>query len=162
MDPWGGAYVYNRLPFGLSSGPSSWQKLLEKVLEGVPNIFIYLDDVLLAAKTQKEHDDTLEEVFKRLAANNMALSIEKCKFNQSKVDYLGYEVTPTGIRPLPRKLQALKDFKCPETQKDVLHFCGALNYFRTSLKGVTRDGAFISAAEVLQPLYAVGLSLIHI
>ena len=59
LDPWGGAYVYYRLPFGLSSGPSSWQKLLETVLEGVPNIFIYLDDILLAAKSQEEHDSTL-------------------------------------------------------------------------------------------------------
>ena len=35
----------------------------------------------------------------------MALSVEKCKFAQKKVEYLGYEVTPTGIKPLPRKLQ---------------------------------------------------------
>ena len=60
----------------------------------------------------------------------MALSIEKCLFGKESVDYLGYEVTRTGIKPLPKKLQALKEFKQPTSQKDVLHFCGALNYFR--------------------------------
>ena len=86
----------------------------------------------------------------------MALSIDKCVFGKSKVDYLGYEVTSTGIRPLPRKLAALEAFPEPKTRKDVLHFCGALNYFRTSLKGIKVDGKHKSAAAVLQPLYAIG------
>ena len=120
------------------------------------NIFIYLDDILCFGKSKKEHDATLQEVFKRLADNDMALSLEKCLFGKSSVEYLGYNVTSEGIVPLPRKLEALKNFKNPTTQKDVLHFCGALNYFRTSLKGIKKEGRWHSAAEVLQPLYAVG------
>ena len=45
LSPWGGSYIYNRLAFGLSSAPSTWQKLLEHTLRGV-DCFIYLDDVL--------------------------------------------------------------------------------------------------------------------
>ena len=90
----------------------------------------------------------------------MALSIDKCKFGQSEVDYLGYHVTSTGIRLLKRKLDVLKQFQPPQSQKDVLHFCGALNYFRTSLRGIKLpDGHIKTAAEVfnlLQPLYAIG------
>ena len=156
LSPWGGVYIYNRLPFGLTSGPASWQKLLEVTLQGIDNLFIYLDDVLLWAESKEEHDKLLEEVFDRLSKNNMALSLEKCKFFQTSVSYLGYSVTKSGIRPLPAKLQALRDFKAPACQKDVLHFCGALNYFRTSLRGVKRNGKIKSAAEVLQPLYAIG------
>ena len=157
LSPWGGSFVYNRLAFGLASGPSTWQKLLEHTLRGIPNLFIYLDDILCFGKTKKDHDATLEEVFKRLAANGMALSIDKCKFGQDKVEYLGYSVTQSGIRPLDRKLDSLKQFKPPQSQKDVLHFCGAINYFRTSLKGITLpSGRVKSAAAVLQPLYAIG------
>ena len=157
LSPWGGAYVYNRLPFGLSSGPSTWQLLLETVLKDIPSCFLYLDDVLIFEKNQADHDRVLETVFKRLAENNMALSIDKCKFGQSEVDYLGYRVSSRGIRPLPKKLDALDRFQPPKSQKDVLHFCGALNYFRTSLRGVKRpDGTCKSAAAVLQPLYAIG------
>ena len=149
--------MYNRLPFGLASGPASWQKCLESVLKDIDGIFIYLDDVLIFGKTKDDHDSILKKVFSRLAENDMALSLEKCLFGKSEVDYLGYRVTTTGIRPLPKKLQALKDFKQPQSQKDVLHFCGALNYFRTSLRGIkTPSGKYKSAAEVLQPLYAVG------
>ena len=47
LSPWGGSFVYNRLPFGLSSGPSTWQKVLEHVLRGIDDIFLYLDDILI-------------------------------------------------------------------------------------------------------------------
>ena len=69
---------------------------------------------------------------------------------------MGYSVSKSGIRPLEVKLEALKKFKEPSSQKDVLHFCGALNYFRTSLKGIKTKEGFKNAAEVLQPLYTVG------
>ena len=61
------------------------------------------------------------------------------------------------VRPLPRKLAVLKNFKRPSCQMDVLHLCGVLNYFRTSLRGIKReDGSYKLAAEVLQPLHAIG------
>ena len=110
LSPWGGSFVYNRLAFGLASGPSTWQKLLEHTLRGIPNCFIYLDDVLCWGKTKSDHDNTLKAVFKRLAENGMALSVDKCNFGQPEVDYLGYRVSSEGIRPLERKLTALKKF----------------------------------------------------
>ena len=62
---------------------------------------------------------------------------------------------------MDRKLDSLKKFKPPSCQKDVLHFCGAINYFRTSLKGITSAGGNVkSAAEVLQPLYAIGTDVL--
>ena len=156
LDPWGGTYVYNRLAFGLCSAPASWQKMLDYVLRDIQNIYIYLDDILVWAKSKQEHDRTLEKVFQRLSDNDMALSIEKCVFNKPEVEYLGYNVSESGIHPLQKKLTALENFKEPQTQKDILHFCGALNYFRTSLRGIKLpDGSLKSAAAVLQPLYAV-------
>ena len=42
-----------------------------------------------------------------------------------------------------------------QTQKDLLHFLGAVNYYRTSLKGLIIDGRFQNTAQILQPLYSV-------
>ena len=120
-------------------------------------MYIYLDDILVFGKDKATHDATVKEVFKRLAEADMALSIDKCKFGREQVDYLGYSVSESGIRPLARKLDALKKFKTPTTQKEVLHFCGAINYFRSSLKGIKLpNGKIKNAAAVLQPLYAIG------
>ena len=84
----GQTFIYNRLAFGLCSGPSSWQRLLEHVLRGIPNLFIYLDDCLIFSKSEEEHQKTLKEVLTRLSDNDMALSVEKCKFAQKEVEYL--------------------------------------------------------------------------
>ena len=89
---------------------------------GVPNTFVYLDDVLIFGASKAEHDHTLQMVFEKLAKNNMALSLDKCIFGKPEVEYLGYVVNKQGIRPLPRKLDALKNFKHPQSQKDILHF----------------------------------------
>ena len=161
LSPWGGSFIYNRLAFGLASGPGTWQKLLEHTLRGIDNLYIYLDDILVFGKDKASHDDTVREVFKRLAEADMALSIDKCKFGKSQVEYLGYSVSAAGIRPLERKLECLKKFKTPSCQKDVLHFCGAINYFRSSLQGIKLpNGKVRSAAAVLQPLYAIGTEVL--
>ena len=90
---------------------ASWQKLLDHILKDVDNTYVYLDDILCFGKNKEDHDATLNEVFKKLAENNMSLSLEKCIFGKSEVEYLGYNVTPSGIRPLPKKLDALDKFK---------------------------------------------------
>ena len=45
-----GLYCYNRLPFGISAAPSIFQRTMENVLQGIPNICIYLDDLLTHKK----------------------------------------------------------------------------------------------------------------
>ena len=55
-------------------------------MRDIEGIFIYLDDVLCFGKDKDSHDKTLNEVFKRLADNDMALSVDKCKFGQSQVN----------------------------------------------------------------------------
>ena len=85
LSPWGGAFVYNRLAFGLCSGPSSWQQLLDTILQDVPNTFCYLDDVLVWAKSKKEHDKIVEQVFQVLNTNKMALSVDKCIFGKPEI-----------------------------------------------------------------------------
>ena len=68
---------------------------------------------MLAAKTLEEYDEILIKIFKILSDNHVALSIDKCTFAQKQVDYLGYRVTSSGIKPLPRKLSALDEFPTP-------------------------------------------------
>ena len=105
------------------------QRLLEVTLKGIDNCFLYIHDILLFSKSKEEHIKTLEEMFKQLSANKMPLSLEKCEFIKENVEYLGYEVTASGIKPLPKKLQALYNFQAPKSQKEMLHFVGAINYF---------------------------------
>ena len=154
LSPWGGAYVYKRLAFGLTNGPSSWQKYIDSVLSGIDGIFCYLDDILVCSENVDQHLSTLTEIFKRLQEHELTLALDKCTFAEDTIDYLGYEVSATGIRPLKRKTEAINRIPPPATQKQLLQFLGALNYFRSCLSGLQKDGKYKNAASLLQPLYS--------
>ena len=156
LSPWGGAFAFRRLPFGLKNGPSSWQKFLDNCLSGISNIYTYLDDILVHNVTEEDHINTLHQIFQKLEQNGLSLALDKCVFGKSEVDYLGYRVTSSGIRPLSRKIEAVTKIPPPTSQKELLHFLGALNYFRSSLRGFVKNGKYNNAANLLQPLYSVG------
>ena len=93
LSPWGGAFAFRRMPFGLKNAPSSWQKFLDKCLSGISDIYTYLDDILISSKDEESHIATIHEIFKRLEENGLSLALNKCVFGKSEVDYLGFRVT---------------------------------------------------------------------
>ena len=42
-----GFYQYHRLPFGVASAPAVLQQTMERVLQGIPHVVVYIDDILL-------------------------------------------------------------------------------------------------------------------
>ena len=154
LSPWGGAFVFKRLAFGLCNGPATWQKYIDSIVSDIPGLFCYLDDLLICSADVESHLSTLDTLFQRLSSNGLTLALDKCEFGRSTVDYLGYQVTSTGIRPLKRKVEAISKIPVPKTQKSLLQFLGALNYFRASLSGFVKNGKYQNAANLLQPLYS--------
>ena len=153
--PWG-VYFFKRLAMGLSCSAQSFQRLLDHVLEGLDNTFCYLDDIMIYNKNKKEHIKTLEEVFKRLRDAGLSIAIDKCAFGKETIDYLGYNVSKAGIKPLQKKIKAIQELPTPSKQKELLHYLGAVNYFRSSLGYLPNPGGKPrSAAEILQPLYTL-------
>ena len=61
-----GLYRYTRLPFGIAPAPTLFQRMMDTILQGIPNVLCYLDDILITGLTQKEHFQNVEEVLKRL------------------------------------------------------------------------------------------------
>ena len=68
-----GLFQYNRLPFGVSAAPSIFQRTIEGVLQGIPNVYVYLDDILITGKTNGEHLMNLHAVLTRLEEAGMRL-----------------------------------------------------------------------------------------
>ena len=148
VTPWG-AWQFVRLPMGLRNSAQSFQRLIDHVLNGIEDIFVYLDDILVFSRTLKEHMKTLEEIFRRLEENGLALSLKKCRFGEQKIEFVGYSISREGITPLPRKLTATESFPAPQKQKHLLGFLGAINYYRRNLSHLKGK----NEADVLQPLY---------
>ena len=115
------------------------------------NIFVYTDDVLIYSKNEQDHLATLDELFRRLDQNGLTISLKKCLFGKEKLDFLGYQVSKTGITLLPKKVQAITEFPTPTKPKQLLGFLGAINYYCRSLPKLKNK----TPAEWLQPLYEV-------
>ncbi|XP_076659907.1 uncharacterized protein LOC143363195 [Halictus rubicundus] len=97
-------------------------------------ISIDMDDFLIATETIEQHLQILEKVFKLLVANRLELRLDKCKFLQTKLVYLGYTVTNEGIYPTEKGLEAVKNFPIPRNLRDIQSFLGMCSYFRKFVK----------------------------
>ncbi len=82
--------------------------MMEKFMRGIPNVIVYIDDLLIHSKNHEDHLVYLEKVLQRLEENHMKLNSEKCFFGNTEVSYLGFVLTPEGIKPGRDKLRAIK------------------------------------------------------
>ncbi|KAG0420569.1 Transposon Ty3-G Gag-Pol polyprotein, partial [Dictyocoela muelleri] len=132
-----GSFSYNSIVEGFHSSPTSFTKYISLILSRIPNIFIYIDDILIATPTHEEHLKVLEMVFDRLNYFNLKLSADKCKIAQPKVTYLGFDVTEGFMLPSEDKSLSILNNPKPKTIKNLHSFLGSINYFQSSLPGIS-------------------------
>ncbi|GFU43272.1 retrovirus-related Pol polyprotein from transposon 17.6 [Trichonephila clavipes] len=130
--PWG-LYEYTHLCFGLVNAPQTFMRFMHEVLRGLPFCFVYLDDILCYSENAEEHRSHLRTIFQRLSSYGLKLNISKCVFGVTELIFLGHLITPDGIKPLPDKVQAVLDYKQPETVGSLRKFVGLLNFYRRFL-----------------------------
>jgi hypothetical protein len=102
-----GRFCFHRLPFGITSAPEHFQRRMSEILEGLEGVICNIDDTLIYAKTQEEHDIRLKAALKRLQEAGVTLNKEKCQFSVSEITFLGHIINKQGIRPDPTKLEAI-------------------------------------------------------
>ena len=100
-----GLYEFCRMPFGLSGAPSSFQRLMDKTLQGLPFVTIYLDDILVHSPSKTAHKEHLNIVFKRLLDAGLTLRSSKCHIGMNTVHYLGCTFSDTGMSPDSSKVK---------------------------------------------------------
>ena len=97
-------YQFSRCPFGLTQAPAYFQRLVNKVLIGLPFVFGYLDDVLIFSPDIETHLKHIRQVFERLRRAGLKMKKEKCNFLKAHIQYLGHLISGEGIEPVPEKL----------------------------------------------------------
>ena len=141
-----GLFRYTRLPFGVASAPSIFQKVMDTVLQGLPNTICYLDDILVSGATKEEHLHNLEMVLQRLEQYNNCAKKAKCAFMCDAVEYLGHRIDADGLHTLSSKVKAIQDAPQPRNVQELRSFLGLLHYY----------GKFLpNLATLLHPLNAL-------
>lgn len=90
-----GLFEFFRMPFGLVNAPATFQRAINKVLSKFLNksVMVYMDDVIIYSKTEKEHDVHVKEVLEALKEAGLQLNKEKCGFRRKELEILGHLVS---------------------------------------------------------------------
>ena len=139
-----GLFRYTRLPFGISAAPGIFQRVMDNILQGIPGVVVYLDDILVTAPTVEEHLKSLETVLGRLLKAGLHIKRNKCTFMSPSVTYLGHQIDAEGLHPLPEKVRAITEAPCPTNPKQLKAYLGLLTYYAKFLPNLS---------SLLSPLY---------
>jgi hypothetical protein len=131
-----GLFEFLRLPFGLRNAGSTFQRMMDRVLAGLPFVFVYLDDIIVANKSLEQHE---KEVFHRLRSAGLVINGEKCEFAVREVQFLGHHVTEEGIRSLPDRVAAVQDHPKPSTVRQLQVFLGVVKFYRRFVPAVAKN-----------------------
>jgi len=138
VTPTKGCFSMKVLAFGEAGGPFTFGNLMQNIFKDYIGdfIFIFYDDAIIFSKTQEDHVKHLELVFKQCKEFNLRLKWKKCKFGDSNaVEYLGHLITPSGLLPLDRNTDKIKNFPTLKNQDDLRSFLGLTNYYHKFIPG---------------------------
>ena len=139
--PGKGQFQWVTTPMGLLGAPASFQRLMEKVVEDIQNTQVYIDDLLCHSAEHPEHLDLLDQVLARLSRHGIKMNLNKCVFGSPQVTYLGFELTPEGIRPGKDKLACVAKTLPPTSTREVRQWLGLCNFFRAHVQNFAQIAA---------------------
>jgi hypothetical protein len=168
------------MPFGLTNAPAAFQHFINDVLRDLLDhtCLAYLDDILIYSDDPSQHTKHVQEVLDRLINNGLYVKAEKCEFNTTKTEFLGFIVSPDGVGMAPSKVTAVTEWPLPRSVKELQQFLGFANFYRRFIPGYSRvilpltrllkknvvftiDDKATTAFEHLKNLFKLGSFLRH-
>ena len=129
-----GLYRYKRLNYGVSSASELFQRILQQILQDIPNCKNIVDDIIIYADNQEDHDKVLKMVLTRLRDKGLVLNKKKCVFNCSTLKFMGHILSNKGIQIDEVKVKAVRDADPPKDAGEVLSFLGLVTFCAKFIK----------------------------
>ena len=119
------------MPFGLHGAPATFQRLIDRVLQGCEDCSAaYLDDVVIFSHSWITHLQHLHRVLQKLYEAGLTLNSRKFEWAKPETKYLGYNLGGGEVRPQLDKVEAIRDSPRPHTKKQVRSFLGLVGWYR--------------------------------
>ena len=127
-----GHYEFTVMPFGLTNAPATFQAMMNYVLADYLDRFVVnlLDDILVYSSSLEEHLQHLRLVLDRLRQHSLYAKSSKCEFAKSELEFVGFNVSASGLKPTPSKVASILDWPEPNTIKQVRSFLGFCNFYK--------------------------------
>ena len=131
--------------FGIKNAAQAFQRLIDKVCQGLARVFVYLNDIPVASEDRHQHLRDLTELFGRLEDHGLVIKRTTRVLGVLSIDFLGHHANAKGIIPLPEKVRAIRDFPRPSIVKGLQEFLGMIHFYHRFVPHV---------AEILVPMHA--------
>nr|XP_027124219.1 uncharacterized protein LOC113740905 [Coffea arabica] len=147
--PWGAPVLFVKkkdgslrlfMPFGLTNAPAAFMDLMQRIFKKYLDQFVvvFIDDILIYSKTREEHAKHLEVVLQTLREHKLYAKFSKCEFWLTEISFLGHRVSEDGIAVDPAKVEAVMNWKQPETPTEVRSFLGLAGYYRRFIQDFSK------------------------
>jgi hypothetical protein len=126
------SYEFCVMHYGLTNAPASFQRFMNDIFKDLLDIcvVVYLDDILIYSENPSDHTTHVQEVLRRLRSNNLYAKVDKCEFNVTTTNFLGFIISPDGLQMDEAKVQVIRDWPQPKKVKEVQSFLGFANFYR--------------------------------
>ena len=120
------------MPFGLINAPAAFQYFVNTVFADLLDVcsIVYLDDILIYSADMASHKKHVQEVLWQLCTNSLFAKLEKCEFYTESTEYLGYQLSPSGLTMSLEKVKSIQDWPKPQKIKDMQSFLSFANFYR--------------------------------
>ena len=125
-----GLYRYCRLPMGVSESPDTATENMHLVLDGIEDIEFYMDDIGVFSNSWDAHLSLLSLVLTHLQDVGFTINPLKCEWAVQETDFLGHWLTPEGVKPWHKNVEAILHLQPPVNAKQLCLFLGMVNYYR--------------------------------
>lgn len=131
-----GLFEFIRMSFGLANAPSTYSRLVAKVLEHLPPEMVapYLDDTMLHSVDPWQHLKVLQDTLEAHRKAGLTLQADKCRIMQEEVEYLGHLVSAKGVRPQTEYTRIVEEWPLPTSVTQLRGFLGKVSYYRRFIK----------------------------
>ena len=130
-----GVYVFNVLAMGLCNAGDLFESALCDLLSGLLGVTNIADDMF--GSTQEEHDANIIRFLERCLEIDLHLNPEKVRINCKSVPFFGMMLTENGIKPDPKKIEAIKNWPVPQNVTEFQSFLGSVNYLSHFIAGLS-------------------------
>ena len=122
-------FEFLRMLFGFRNAAQTFQRFIDAVIRGLPFVYAYIDDLLVASSSEEEHMRHLHKLFQRLMQYGEVIKHRKCKFGATSLSFLGHIIDKDGIRPLPEKVKSIMDYAAPTSLRTLREFLGLIDFY---------------------------------
>ena len=123
-----GRYQYLRLPFGTSSAPEIYHRVIHTLFAHLEGVDTSMDDIIVWGSNKEEHDKRLEKVMETAQRVGLKLQKEKCEIAVPELTFLGDKISASGLKPDPKKVEAILKLERPRDKQELQRFLGMINY----------------------------------